>query len=121
MFKLILGAAPVPVRTEPTALLKLVAGDFAPAVAKVWPDPHSDYLTATAARRHLVCLAFALGHEVGIVAGTVLGGRLREAIRAALGASPAGLERALGRLGETAWTAAAYRKLVELLADPRAA
>jgi hypothetical protein len=39
----------------------------------------------------------------------------------ALGRSPPGLERALGRLGETAWTALAYRKLIELLADVRAA
>lgn len=121
MFKLFSGVAPVPVRTEPTALLKLVAGEFAPAVAAIWPEPHTEFLTAAAARRHLVCLALALGRDVGGVAGLVLRGRLREAIRVALGRSPPGLERALGRLGETAWTAAAYGTLGELLVDPRAA
>jgi hypothetical protein len=121
MFKLFQGAAPVPSRTEPTALLKLVAGAFAPAVARLWPEPHTAFLTAPSARRHLVCLAFAVGRDVAAVAETVLRGRLREAIRIALGRSPPGLERALGRLGETAWTTEAYCKLVDLLADPKAA
>lgn len=119
MFKLFPGAAPVPVRTEPTALLKLVAGEFAADVARIWPEPHTDFLTAATARRHLVCLALALDNDVAIVAGAVLRGRLREAIGATLARSPPGLERALGRLGETAWTAVAYRKLAALLADPR--
>jgi len=118
MFKLFHGAAPVPARTEPTALLKLVAGEFAPAVARLWPEPHTPFLTAATPRRHLVCLGFALGRDVG---GLALTGRLREAIRALLGSSPPGLERALGRLGETAWPAAAYRALLELLPDPKAA
>jgi hypothetical protein len=121
MFKLFSGVAQAPVRTEPTALLKLVAGAFAPAVARLWPEPHTAFLTAPSARRHLVCLAFALDRDVAAVAETVLRGRLREAIGIALGRSPAGLERALGRLGETAWTPEAYRTLVDLLADARAA
>jgi len=121
MFKLFSGVAPVPARTEPTALLKLVAGEFAPAVAAIWPEPHTDFLTVTSARRHLVCLALALGRDMAAVADLVLRRRLREAIRVALDRTPAGLERALGRLGETAWTAQAYRKLVDLLAEPKAA
>ena len=121
MFKLFSGVAPVPVRTEPTALLKLVAGEFAVDVARIWPEPHTDFLTAATARRHLVCLSLALGHDVAIVAGVVLRGRLREAIPHAFDTAPAGLERALGRLGETAWTACGYRRLTRLLDDPRAA
>lgn len=121
MFKLFSGVVPVPARTEPTALLKLVAGDFAPDVARLWPDPHTAFLTAPSARRHLVCLALAVERDLAAVAETVLRGRLREAICIALDRSPPGLERALGRLGETAWTAEAYRRLVELLADPKAA
>jgi hypothetical protein len=121
MFKLFHGAAPVPVGAEPTALLKLVAGEFAPAVARLWPEPHTPFLTAPSARRHLVCLALAGGRDVAAVAEAVLRGRLREAVRIVLGRSPPGLERALGRLGETAWTAEAYRTLVDLLADPKAA
>jgi hypothetical protein len=121
MFKLFSGQAPVPARTEPTALLKLVAGEFAADVAAIWAEPHMEFLTATTARRHLVCLALALGRDMAGVAALVVRGRLREAIPVALGRSPAGLERALARLGETAWTALAYRKLIELLADARAA
>ncbi|MEW5687452.1 MAG: hypothetical protein AB1942_21250 [Pseudomonadota bacterium] len=120
MFKLLRAAAPVPARTEPSALLKLVAGEFAPAVAAVWPDPHTDFLTATACRRHLVFLTLALGGDVSRLGGVLLDGRLRDVARVALGEKSPGLERALGRLGETAWQASAYRRLVLLLADPKA-
>ena len=34
-----------------TSLLKLLAGEFAPRVAALWPDPHSPFLTAPAVRR----------------------------------------------------------------------
>jgi hypothetical protein len=120
MLKLILGVASAPPPTGPTALLKLVAGEFAPAVAAIWPEPHAAFLTAATARRHLVCLALGTGRDVAGVAERVLTGRLREAISVALGRRTPGLERALGRLGETAWTAADYRKLLELLANPKA-
>jgi len=119
MFKLYT-AVPGPTRTGPTALLKLVAGEFAPEVAKVWPEPHSDFLAAPACRRHLVCLTLALGGEAARLAGVLATGRLRDVIRVAVGGRSPGLERALGRLGETAWTGAAYRKLVELLPDQKA-
>jgi len=118
MFKL--RGAPALARTEPSALLKLVAGEFAPAVAKVWPEPHSDFLTAPACRRHMVCLTLALGGEAARLRGLLDTARLRDLIRAALGEKSPGLERTLGRMGETAWTADAYRRLMELLAEPRA-
>lgn len=120
MFKLLTGASAAPAKTEPSALLKLIAGEFAPAVATIWPEPHSDYLTAPTARRHLVCVALALGAAPASLGGVLSGGRLRDAMDAALGGKPPGLERALGRLGETAWTAEAYRRLADLLADPKA-
>ena len=120
MLKLILGAAAAP-PTGPSALLKLVAGDFAPALARIWPEPHAAFVTAPTPRRHLVCLGLALDRDMAGVADRVLGGRLRDAIVVALGSRPPGLERALGRLGATAWSAVAYRKLLELLADPKAA
>lgn len=120
MLKWILAPAPVPARAEPTALLTLMAGEFAPAISRVWPEPHTPYLTASTARRHLVGLALALGRELGPLAERLLGARLRTAIRAVAPAPPAGLERALGRLGETAWTASAYRRLLALLCDPKA-
>lgn len=120
MFKLIVGRAPVPARTEPSALLNLIAGEFAPAIGKVWPEPHSGFLTAPAARRHLACLALALGRDVARLAGLLTDARTRDVIRVALGCKSPGLERALTRLGETAWSAEAYRRLMDLLADPKA-
>jgi hypothetical protein len=105
-----------PARTEPSSLLKLVAGEFAARVALLWPDPHAEFLTAPAARRHLACLALALGRD-GAVVREALDGRLRVAVRRIVRPAPAGLERALGRLGETAWTGDAYLRLLDLLAD----
>ncbi|WP_296597143.1 hypothetical protein [Phenylobacterium sp.] len=121
MFKLFSGVVPAPTRAEPTALLKLVAGQFAADVARIWPEPHTAFLTATSARRHLVCLALALARDVESLADAILRGRLRAAIERALGRAPAGLERALGRMGETAWAGEAYRRLLDLLSDARAA
>lgn len=120
MFKLIAGRAPVPARTEPSALLTLIAGEFAPEIAKVWPEPHSGFLAAPSARRHLACITLALGRDVVRLADVLSDARTRDVIRVALGRKEPGLERALTRLGETAWSADAYRRLMDLLADPKA-
>lgn len=109
-----------PVEAEPTPLLTLVAGEFAPQVARLCAPPHADFLTASAARRHLVYLALAFGREE--VCATVLHARMGRALRHALdGPPPAGLARALTRMGETAWSVADYRSLIELLGRPDAA
>lgn len=121
MFKLFTGAAPDQARTEPSSLLRLVAGEFAPALAKVWPDPHAGFLASGVARRHLACLALALGRDLAPIADVVLEGRIRQALQAALDGAPPGLERALTRLGDTAWTAEGYRRLLDLLAEPQTA
>lgn len=121
MFIPIMGAAPVPKRGHPSALLKLVAGEFAERVAAVWPEPHAAFLSAPAARRHLAYVGFAVGADVAALAAAILGGRLRHVIPAAAPGAPAGLERVLGRLGEVAFDAEAYRLLLRLLARPAAA
>lgn len=121
MFKLFTGAAPALARTEPSSLLKLVAGEFAPALAKIWPDPHAEFLASGSARRHLACLTLAVGRDLAPVADIVLEGRVREAVTAALERAPPGLERALARLGDTAWPATSYRLLLSLLAEPSTA
>ncbi|MBW8813298.1 MAG: hypothetical protein JF588_07705 [Caulobacterales bacterium] len=104
-------------RTEPSSLLKLLAGEFAAQVAATWPEPHAAFLAAPAARRHLTCLALALGRDLPPIAERLLGGRLRHAIRLVLDPAPSGLERLLGRLGELAWDAEDYRTLLRLLAQ----
>lgn len=116
---LIKTSGPAPV--EPTSLLKLVAGDFAPRVAALWPAPHAEFVTAPAARRHLVCMAFAFGRDVGPLRGLLLHERLKRAIPAVVGAAAQGLARALTRMGDVAWPADAYAKLVDLLGDRIAA
>lgn len=107
-----------PARTGPTSLLTLAAGDFAARVAQVWPEPHRPFLSAPAARRHLICLAFALGADVPALAAALLTARLRHVIPAVVGRAPAGLERTLRRMGEVAWDAQAYRLLLRALARP---
>ena len=98
------------------SVLKLIAGEFAPRIAGVWPEPHTPFLAAPAVRRHLVCLAIALGRDLAPMAESLVDARLRAAIRLVLDNAPSGLERALSRAGETAWDADAYRALVRLLA-----
>jgi hypothetical protein len=120
MLKTLIRTAAAPERSAPSSLLNLVAGEFAPRVAALWPDPHAPFLTAPAARRHLACLALALGRGEGEVR-EALTGRMRLMVRRIVRPTPAGLERALARLGETAWSAEAYRRLLDLLADPAAA
>ncbi len=118
MFIPLNGAAPVPKRTAPTSLLKLVAGEFAPRIALLWPAPHAPFLAAPAARRHLACLALALGVDLVPLAAGVLGARLRHVIPALIRDAPPGLERLLGRMGEVAFDADSYRLLVRLMARP---
>ena len=116
MLKTLIRTAAAPERSAASSLLNLIAGQFALRIAAVWPEPHADFLTAPAARRHLACLALALGGEDALVRAA-LGDRLRVAVRRVAPAAPAGLGRALARLGETAWSAEAYRRLLDLLAD----
>lgn len=116
MFKLLRAPAPA----EPRPFLKAVACEFAPRVAEIWPAPHGEFLTASAGRRHLVCLAIAVGGEPGRLHGVLAAGRLRDLVRLALAKPPPGLVRALERMGEAVWSAPAYRRFVELLADRQA-
>lgn len=108
--------------SEPSPLLTHVAGEFAARVARLWPSPHAAYFAAPAARRHLIGLTFAVSGELDHAGAVVaLEAPLRAAVRRLVPDAPDGLVRALGRLGETAWTAEDYRGLVALLARSGAA
>lgn len=119
MYNRTTGVVPAPAADQPTSLLDLVAGEFALRVARLWPAPHAEFLTAPAARRHLVCLAMALGRDVD--ADVLLNRRTPAAVAAAVGETPAGVARAVTRMGELAWSAEGYRRLLRLLSDPKAA
>ena len=103
-------------------VLDFLAGEFAARIAGVWPAPHAEFLTAPAARRHLICLAFVFPHaDGGVDADTVLNRSFKRAIQAVVPEAPRGAARALERLGERAWTAPSYLHLLRLLAIPRSA
>jgi hypothetical protein len=110
-------------RARPSRLLVHLAGDFASEVAAVWPEPHTAFVLAEASRRHLVCLALSLNAERPVAAGPAfaaeaLDGAFKRAVAALVPDAPRGLVRALGRLGEIAWSGADYRRLLELLGQP---
>jgi len=107
---------------EPTSvaspLLRLIAPSYADVVAALWPAPHAAFLTAPAARRHLVCLLLANVSDPSVVeVSRLLDLSLRKAIPLVVKPAPEGLRRALERLGEIAWAAEDYRALVSLLVD----
>lgn len=115
-----------PVR-EASTLLAFIAGEFADEVAHLWPAPHTAFIVAPAARRQLVFLSLALQRGAdGWTAGAAfarqaLEAPLKTAIRELTPGAPPGLARALGRIGETAWSAEDYGLLLQRLADARTA
>ncbi|KSB88073.1 hypothetical protein AS593_19390 [Caulobacter vibrioides] len=104
-------------------LLRLIAPDYADTLATLWPAPHTPFLTAPAARRHLVCLMLAVEPATAapLEVARLLDEPLRKVVRLVLAPAPDGLRRALEHLGEIAWSAADYRALVALLAEPATA
>lgn len=104
-------------------LLRLIAPDYADTLAALWPAPHAPFLTAPAARRHLVCLMLAVETRdaAPMEIARLLDEPLRKIVRRVVDPAPDGLRRALEHLGEIAWAAADYRSLLALLAEPAAA
>ena len=104
-------------------LLRLIAPAYAEVLAALWPAPHTPFVTAPTARRHLVCLMLATdaGARAPVTLSQLLDGPLRKAVRLVVDPAPEGLVRALERLGEIAWQPEDYRALLTLLADPKPA
>lgn len=112
--------ATAPETVRPSALLAHLAGEAALALAQLWPAPHESYLTAHCARRHLLGVAIACGARLeSRDAVTALTAPLSRAIARLVPDAPAGLRRALGRMGEIGWPFETYRSLVALLRRPR--
>lgn len=107
---------------SPSPILSYLAGEFAARIAGLWPAPHAAFLTATAPRRHLICLALVhADDDAEIDVHTLLDRPLRRAVQAVMPDAPCGVARALERLGERAWSEEDYRRLLRLLAIPRSA
>ena len=107
-----------------TPLLGHVAGLHAERIARFWPAPHGGFLTLPTARRHAAAILLerrwnsSADDGVDIVHAVE---RTRDADLARIlmgGEAPGGLMKALGRIGETLWDAAAYANLLKLFSDP---
>lgn len=108
---------------EPTPTLRFIAGEHAERVAAVWAPPHGAYLEMPAQRRHLVHFALALGvsEAAGPIAAALAGERADVLARRLIGHAPTGFVRALGRIGEPAWSGEDYLLLFLLFSDEAAA
>jgi hypothetical protein len=106
---------------EPSPLLRHLACDFAPRIAAAWPQPHAPFLGAPADRRHVVCLAIALGGDELDAAALrrLFDVSLKQAVKSVCPVAPAGLARALGHIGEIAWAESDYRRLLAVLSQPQ--
>ncbi len=107
----------------PTPLLAFLAGEHAPALARVWPAPHAEYLALPTAHRHLAAIALIhwFGDDAARLARLFETRPLRDLVGVVLQAPPRGLGRALSHLGEALWRGAEYAALLRLLREPAAA
>ncbi len=98
----------------PSPLLAHLAGEHAPGIAAAWPAPHVDFLALPAARRHAAAMLLernAAREQSGVdhVVRVIERARDFEVAVEIMGYDPpAGLMKALGRCGETLWTAQDY-------------
>ncbi len=115
--------APQRARTA-TPLLAFLAGEFADAIARVWPAPHGEFFALPAARRHAAAILLS-----GVAAREPSPSELRHLVEyqrdalvaeAIAGVNATGLMRALSKAGEQLWRVADYATFVDLLAEPMA-
>lgn len=110
-----------------TSLLEFLAGPHANEIARVWPRPHTGFLSLPVDRRHAaaILLARLAAGETTLdtceIAMAVERMRGRDLAQLLAGEPFPGLIKALGRLGETLWSAAEYARFLELFAEPEAA
>lgn len=107
-----------------TPLLAFIAGEFADAVAQLWPAPHAEFFALPAARRHAAAIALAgqAHRQIGPSELRRLVEYQRDAIvaEALAGQQSQGLMRALAKAGETLWAPNDYAVFLRLLAEPMA-
>jgi hypothetical protein len=105
-------------------LLRFIAGDFADAVAHVWPAPHAEFFALPAARRHAAAIGLAgLGKAAPSpreLRRLVEFSRDADVAAALAGDLGTGLMRALAKGGETLWDVEDYHTFLDLLGDTMA-
>ena len=106
----------------PTPLLSFLAGPHAELVATCWPAPHERFFALPAARRHAGVILLARGERDFPVLARALE-RYKDADiarRLMDGDMPAGLMKAMGRMGETQWRLEDYERFLTLFDDDQA-
>lgn len=107
-----------------TPLLAFIAGEFADAVAQLWPAPHAEFFALPAARRHAAAIALTgqTKRQIGPAELRRLVEYQRDAVvaEALAGEHAQGLMRALAKAGETLWEPRDYAVFLRLLAEPMA-
>ena len=115
--------APQRARTA-SPLLAFIAGEFADAIAQVWPAPHGEFFALPAARRHAAAIALA-----GLARREFGAGDLRRMLDfardaviadAIAGEFSQGLMRALAKAGQALWQREDYNTFLGLLGEPMA-
>lgn len=107
----------------PSAALIADAGPLAPAVARVWPRPHTAYLTAEPARRKAAAIVVARLQtpaspaQMRELTHALETWSLKRIVSAYLPGAPAGFIEALRKLSDEPWGPEDFRQLVEVLND----
>lgn len=98
------------------------AADVLGEMAKTEPKLLIHLFELDVTRMHLIALVLAHLNKVTPDLGRLLaGGSARAVTKQILGRCPTGIKRALGRLPRSVMAPENYRRLVEILADPKAA
>jgi len=108
----------------PTPLLAFLAGPHAERVAACWPAPHDRFFALPAARRHAAVILLARGEsDLDALARMVERHKDSEIARRLVpdGDVPAGLMKAMARMGETQWRFSDYELFLTLFQDAQAA
>ena len=101
-----------------TPLLRYLVGAHADTIADAWPAPHMGFLTLPSARRHAAAILLGREHVPAGIAGMIERARDGDVARLLMhGEAPAGVMKALGRLGEILWEPADYDLLLSLFSD----
>jgi hypothetical protein len=109
---------------DATPLLAFVAGEFADAIARIWPAPHGDFFALPAARRHATAILIA-GHGRRPLPDSDLRRLVeyqRDTVVAETIAGPlaTGLMRSLSKAGEQLWARQDYDTFIDLMTEPMA-
>lgn len=102
--------------SRPSAALTADAGEFAPAIARVWARPHAPYFAADRPRRRLIQIVAGEGRAAPEALGEALAyWSARRVLERFKPDAPAGLVEALRKLEGDPWTRTDYARLLDLL------